>query len=627
MDFSRPVLCGRPGDPARYGSRYCTRSGRDGGTRHYCELQTNHCELFTTTAIMPLLKRKLFLPFLLILLLLFAAWVFTHQFTQVALETYIPETALGYVEVNDMSTLLEKFTATEAWKNLAPAYGLSRSFGSAGWLGKLSRWSGIGTGESLLFARGQFALVITGIEVRGDEVKPRMALVVETHGSKAQIKALIAERLLQLATRAYKNPVQETSEYAGVPVTIFRAPQGDRKILATSIDSELIVANDPDALRVCIEARQGRVPTIAKNNFLSQAKNAVKGNDEVFAFVNKSGAARLSQFLAHIVAGKVIEGTPLAGLLENLAAEISKNAVEAMAYSTSFEGGDVADRYAILCQPQMAESLRSTIRVAGDASLENSAALKLIPASAQEITLLHIDDPNQALDGVEKIISANIGVAESFLFHRFFMTARKTFLGLEPGETASNLIGNEVLRVSLATSAKEENSPRVWLIAARNAASLTNLAGRLLRQQGNGIKRESYRNLELQSSGDEKRAYVFLNNFLVLGDKENVKRLLDEHEKKSSLRDAPQFTAAIRSASENKSAMYSFSSVTQETQKMMSSLAYKLKGKPDAQVTTQLNKLPLATSNMQVNERGIQLATRSPFGNFPAILAFVDSIF
>ncbi len=599
MDFSRPVLI--------FGSYGRTQ--------------------FTMIAIMPLLKRKLFLPFLLILLL-FAAWVFTHQFTQVALETYIPESALGYVEVNDMSALLEKFTATEAWKNLAPAYGLSRSFGSAGWLGKLSRWSGIRTSESLLLARGQFALVITGIEVRGDEVKPRMALVVETHGSKAQIKALIAERLLQLATRAYKNPVQETSEYAGVPVTIFRAPQGDRKILATSIDSELIVANDPDALRACIEARQGHVPTIAKNNFLPQAKHAVKGNDEVFAFVNKSGAARLSQFLAHIVAGKVIEGTPLAGLLENLAAEISKNAVEAMAYSTSFEGGDVADRYAILCQPQMAESLRSTIRVASDASLENSAALKLIPASAQEITLLHIDDPNQALDGVEKIISAHIGVAESFLFHRFFLTARKTFLGLEPGETASNLIGNEVMRVSLAPSAKEENSNhRVWLIAARNAASLTTLAGRLLRQQGNGIKRESYRNLELQSSGDEKRAYVLLNNFLVLGDKENVKRLLDEHEKKSSLRDAPQFTAAIRSASENKSALYSFSSVTQETQKMMSSLAYKLKGKPDAQVTTQLNKLPLATSNMQVNERGIQLATRSPFGNFPAILAFVDSIF
>ncbi len=577
---------------------------------------------------MPLLKRKLFLPFLIILLLLFAAWVFTHQFTQVALETYIPETALGYVEVNDMSALLEKFTATEAWKNLAPAYGLSRSFGSAGWLGKLSRWSGIGTGESLLFVRGQFALVITGIEVRGDEVKPRLALIAETHGSKAQIKALIAERLLQLATRAYKNPVQETSEYAGVPVTIFRAPQGDRKILATSIDSELIVANDPDALRACIEARQGRVSRIAKNNFLPQAKNAVKGNDEVFAFVNKSGAARLSQFLAHIVAGKVIEGTPLAGLLENLAAEISKNAVEAMAYSTSFEGGNVADRYAILCQPQMAESLRSTIRVASDASLENSAALKLIPASAQEITLLHIDDPNRALDGIEKIISANIGVAESFLFHRFFVTARKTFLGLEPGETASNLIGNEVLRVSLATSAKEENSNRrVWLIAARNATSLASLAGRLLRQQGNGIKRENYRNLELQSSGDEKRAYVFLNNFLVLGDKENVKRLLDEHEKKSLLSDVPQFTAAIRSASENKSAMDSFSSVTQETQKMMSSLAGKLKGKPNDQVTTQLNKLPLATSNMQVNERGIQLSTRSPFGNFPAILAFVDSIF
>ncbi len=441
---------------------------------------------------MPVFTRKRTLPILFVLLLLLlGAWLLFQRFERVALENYVPETALGYIAVNDLPSLLDGFTGTEAWQQLAPIYGVTNSLQYAGWASRLGRWTGLGTKETLLLARGQFVLVVKGIEVTGEEVKPRLALVIETHGSAASVNALIAERMPQLAARVYKQPMAETSEYAGVTITIYRAPQSERRMLSAGIGSAWLIANDAETLQACIDVQQGRVASMAKNSFLPQARAEVKQEGDIFAFVSQAGASRLSQFFTHLLLGKALAGTPLAGLPEGLMGEVAEGTVEALAYSTSFAKGGVQDRYAVLCKPEAAESLRAAFRVSSNAVLEKSAALQLVPATAQEVTLVNVEDPGLALEGVERIVSGHLGVAQSFLFHKFFTSARKTFLGLEPGESAATVAGTEVVRFSVP-ALESDKSDRVWVVGARNRQKLSQLAERLLQQQATSVGRINY---------------------------------------------------------------------------------------------------------------------------------------
>ena len=572
-----------------------------------------------------LLSRRKILPVFFLLLILSGIWIFFHRISSVAMDTYVPDSALGFVVVNDVPQVINKLTSTQSWQDLAPAYGLDGKFKYSGWLATLGRWTGIGTAESLLVSRGQFALIITGIELRGDEVKPRWALVAETHGSEASIKSLISNQVAKLATQAYRNPIQESSEYAGVPITIFRAPGSAQNLLTAQIKSEWILANDPESLRACIDTRMGRTPAISSNQMLPAARQAVDQDGEVFAFMSRQGASRFSQFLAHLYAGKLLEATPLAGLLESLVSDISNGMVEGMAYSATFERGAVTDQYAVLCKPDVADSLKAAMKISRHKSPEESALIKQVPAEIEAVTWFNLQDPSRSVDSVEKIVTTRIGVAQSFLFHKFFTTAKKIFLGLEQGENGSSAIGSEVVRL---TFAEHEEEP-VWLATIVERSALEKIATRLISQPDKGVKSEGYKGFDLKISGDNKKAFTLIEKFLVYGSSASLKQFIDEKQKKSAWLQTPKFTAAQSQLEATDSTVVSFHSVADESLRMMNSLKKQLNAKSENKIADSLlsEKIPLAASSAKINDVGLHVISRSAFGNFPLVTSLIDSIF
>ncbi|NOT62685.1 MAG: hypothetical protein HOP19_20960, partial [Acidobacteria bacterium] len=155
-------------------------------------------------------RKRIFLFTLLALLLGVIGWLWFQRVRRIEMAGYVPESALGFLEINNWPKTAERFTATKAWKELAPAYGIADGKGSllsyAGTLGGWAQYAGALGGETALLARTQFALVVTGIEVRGDAespvIKPRWALLAETHSRESTLKAALATRLPELAERA-----------------------------------------------------------------------------------------------------------------------------------------------------------------------------------------------------------------------------------------------------------------------------------------------------------------------------------------------------------------------------------------------------------------------------------------
>jgi hypothetical protein len=148
-------------------------------------------------------RKQVVLGLLVLALASASLWLYSQRVRRVSMAQYVPASALGYVEVNNAPQVLEQLTATNAWRQLAPAYGLSGKLNYASKLGGLAQFAGAFGGEATVLARAQFALAVTALEVRGEQVKPRWALIAETHTSKGNLQSVIEKRLPELAQRAF----------------------------------------------------------------------------------------------------------------------------------------------------------------------------------------------------------------------------------------------------------------------------------------------------------------------------------------------------------------------------------------------------------------------------------------
>jgi len=553
---------------------------------------------------------------MLVLLSAAAGWLFVNRHRPVEMAAYVPDSALGYIEINDWTQVADGLTGTRAWGQLAPAYGLPEKFRYLGKVGWLARAAGVGSAEAVMLARAQAAVTITGLEVRGEEVKPRLAVIIETHGRPEALRVVVERRLPELAERFFGRAARETTTYNGVPVTVYRAAAGEQRLLSAQVGGEWILANHPDPLRACVDTRHGRTPSMAYNAALKGARPAVRGRGDIFAFITGPGVSRLLQFGAHLISGGALRATPFAGFVEGLLAEISGRASDGVAYGASFEGGQVIDRYALLFKPEILNQLNAAVEINEGAP----RALKLVPAGAREVTVIHVQDPARALAGIEAAVSSQIGAAQSFALHRFLLGAREALFGLKPGDAAAPAIGDEL--VSYGDGPGPED--RVWLVAARDRGMLARLAENYLAPGGAPLRRSPYAGVEIIEAGDARRgAAAFVGDFLALGARPQLERLIDAAREGATLEATPQFAAASRPR--EPAAISSFSSVKEETGQMMAALARWLgargggEGRPET-----LDALPLAASATRLGEGGIYIESHAPLGNFPFFVSLFD---
>jgi hypothetical protein len=571
---------------------------------------------------MPWLSSKRVIILILLLILLgLAGWFYSQRIKPVQMAKYVPEAALGYLEINSVPQVLNQLTATTAWKELAPVYGLENKLDYAGTLGGLAQFAGALGGETTLLARAQVAVVVTALEVRGEQVKPRWALLVETHASQRDLQKVIGKRLPELARRAFGEATRIEGEHAGVPLVVYQAAgREEKQLLSAQIESEWLLANHPEALRACIETRLGRAASMTNNFYLQQARPAVERNGEVFGFITGDGVTRLLRFGAYLLAGGAV-GTvgkaALAGAVGDVFTDFSSRATDGVAYGVSFEGGGVVDRYVMLMKPDLLENLRAALK------LNQSAPqiLQLIPASVQEVTLLNIENPGQSFGTLERVISARVGVGQSFLLRHFLTGLQEAFLGLRIDELAARAIGNEVASLNFS----DDVETRIWLLQVRDRALVQQVMAKVLTAGGLSIEREQRGGAELwHSSAGSRGSAVFFDNYVGLGKRAQLVKLLDARRgpKLPKLVDAPQLTRASRPSQPG--VTLSLSATGASSAEMMATLARSLGARGAEAMPEAVKQLPLAVSVMSFNQQGLYVESHAPLGSFPLFVTVMN---
>ncbi len=551
-----------------------------------------------------------------LVLLTLLVWFYTQRVKPVQMAQYVPEPALGYLEINSVPQILKQLTATTAWKQLAPAYGLTDKLNYAGAFGGLAQFAGALGGETTLLARAQLAVVVTALEVRGEQVKPRWALLAETHAGPRELQKVIEKRLPELARSAFGEAARSNSEYAGVPVISYKASgrEGEEKqLLSAQIEGEWLLANHPEALRMCIETRLGRAPSMTSNFYLQQARPAVERTGEVFGFITGDGVTRLLRFGVYLLAGGAV-GTvgkaALSGVVGDIFTDFSAKATDGIAYGVSFEGGGVVDRYVMLMKPDLLENLRAAVKLNENAP----QALQLIPANVREVTLLNVENPGQVFGTLETIISARVGVGQSFILRHFLAGMQEAFLGLRADELAARAIGNEVANLNFG----DDVETRVWLLQLRDRALFQQLIAKVLTAGGVNIEREQRGQAELlNSAGGRRGSAVFFDNYVGLGKRADLLKLLDAR-RGPKLVDAPQLTQASRPSQPGVS--LGLTATGASSAEMMTALARWLGARGVETTPEAAKQLPMAVSVMSFNQQGLYVESHAPLGSFPSFV-------
>jgi hypothetical protein len=572
--------------------------------------------------------KRVILAALIILPLAVGIWIYARRPKPVVLASYAPETALGYLEVNNWPQLMDNLTSTKAWRELAPVYGVPEKLDYIGKIGAwpLSDWIArmTGKGELAMLARSQFAVVITGLEVRGEQVKPRIALIIETHSDADYLREIAGKRLPQLAERAFGRSAKESGEYAGVPFEIWSSGDSEKRLLAAQIEGELIIANDPEPLRECIDTRLGRAPSMVNNFHLRNARPLVEpagGESAMFGFVTGEGVTRLLRFWAFLVSGDTLSKAAVAGAMGDVFTDFSARATDGIAYGASFENGTVVDRYTLLFKPDLADALKAAVKPArqNEPNADSRRVMDMIPAEARDVTLIGVENPIKALDGIEAAIAARVGAAQSFLLRQFIIRALDFFLGIRENEKADGLIGDEIANFNMTGDAKD----RVWLISQRDEDFVKTLIERVFTARSATLMREQYKGREIFRSSDARHgAAVIIGDFLALGERERLTQLIDAHQSGRSFTNSPALSAEEKTR--GPAAVKSFSSVKEETGGMLSAIA-RWAGRAPTRPSA-LDQLNLATSATTINDRGVYVESHSPFGNFPFFISLIDGL-
>src|SRR5215470_3873165 len=152
----------------------------------------------------------------------FAGWILWNHPSEADMAAYVPADCLAFVESNDLERVATHISSTNAWRALAVPIGARENLLPHRWLARLARWTGMGSTESVIFARSQVAFVLTDAQTKQTRnvltVKPVAALILETHTTQKRVRPVLEKLIEDFANRVVGPTVRQNKQDNGIDV-------------------------------------------------------------------------------------------------------------------------------------------------------------------------------------------------------------------------------------------------------------------------------------------------------------------------------------------------------------------------------------------------------------------------
>ncbi|HEY6189079.1 MAG TPA: hypothetical protein VIW80_15590 [Pyrinomonadaceae bacterium] len=566
---------------------------------------------------MKIVRRSLLV--VLVLILPACVWLWWNRFQKADMAAYVPADTLVYMEANSLPQITSAIISTDAWKALAVPAGIRTDLGHVGWLSRLSLWTGIGSAETVVFSRAQIAIAVMGFDAAdaGDtlRVKPRYAVVVETHTSAGRARSAVESRIGDFARRAYNEPRFERRQVDGTDFLTWSSPTGERHIIAALIGSVAVIGNDEAAVRACLAVRRGERQNLAGDAQIEEMRERVAGNEALaFGFVSSKGAARLLEVAATVYAGQLSEEPRTQSAAAVVLPQLASKILGSAGWSARMTGGIVEDRYFLSLQNGVAARLRAPLAFTDK---ETNVASELLPADTYSVSRYESSDAEAAWRGMRGAIISQLDTVGAFVVTQLFDALLKPY-GINEPELFLRAAGSELVTARL----DDTGTSTVIIVEVRDEKVLREFVARRL---GAGAKTEQVGDALMMVSADEERgAASFIAGRLVMGATSNVRRCLEARANGQTLGQADAFKAAARLAAMNSAAnALTYTDDRSPARNFIIAIASQrgavVKPFNETEVERSLSRLPYAVSATRLSEGGFEKTTRSSFGQFGAL--------
>ncbi|MDT5060299.1 MAG: hypothetical protein QOH63_758 [Acidobacteriota bacterium] len=557
---------------------------------------------------------------ILALIIILAVWIWWNRPRKVDMTAYVPADSLIYIEANDLPEIAGGLASTDAWKALAPVAGIRSGLGSIGWLSRLASWTGIGSADAVVLSRAQIAVAVLGFDAadEGDtlKIKPRYAVVVETHTGESRTRYAIEKRIGDFARRAYGEPREEHKEADGVKSTTWISPDGERRIIAAISGSVAIIGNDESAVQACLAVRRNERPSLKDNPQLEEMRRRVSGNDALaFGYASPEGAARLLELKAITYAGQISSDPRAQSAAASMLPALARKILGGVGWSAHLSNGLIEDHYFIALQNGVGDKLQSALASERNAAL---TASELLPANTYSISRYSYRDPQSAWRGLNNTVASQFDTLGSILLSRL-LSAWLNHYGIEEPDHFLQAIGPEFVTASL----DDTESSTVTVVEVRDEKTLRDFVGKRL---GAKPRSELIGDAEMLVSNNEKRdAASFVGQHLLLGKAENIRLCLEARKANQTLASSADFKKSTESISAHPSIVVTYTDDRSPARNFIKAMAARLaasKQSPnEGKLDDALGQLRYAASEMRLVEGGFERITSSSFGQFGMLAA------
>lgn len=443
--------------------------------------------------------------------------------------TYVPADCFAYAEINNLPRLFEVLAGNNVWKAVVPELA---SINARQRFEAFAARTGIGPAEVVLLGRAQIAIAVFSFDTSDTEqtlnIRPRVAIVIETHSWPSRGRSTIEKIVGDFATRAYKHPQIKRYESENAQWTEWTAPQDKRRILVAGVDSLVIVGNDEAAVLACLAVRRGERPSLASKQELAAAKARVLRPDSLaFGYVSSTGSTALIELVARAYAGNITDQPAAQSAAASLLPEIANRLSGELSWSANGASGKIEDDYSFEFSRKVDPAIDRSF-LASNASPER--ALGFLPGDASALTIYSFEDPAAAWQGFRAIIASRLDATSAFFVSKLLDVVLEPY-GVSDNTQFFRSVGPEITTARLGTS--EEST--VAVAEVRNEESIRSA---LIKGLGANphVERQGTATL-LISRSPEQRAAAFADGYVILGNVGAVRRCLQAHIEHRSVAD------------------------------------------------------------------------------------------
>jgi hypothetical protein len=449
-----------------------------------------------------------------------ALWLWWNRPQRTDMSLLAPAECIAFAEIEDLPQLAKTVAANPGWNSVFPS--LRGLFTPArNLMISIAARTGVGPSEAVVFGRAQVAVAVLGVDSSNASetmtVKPRLALIIDTHSSSFRTNGVVKKLVGDFAAKAYIQPQVKYYESDDAGWTEWVSPDGNRHIYAAVADNLAFIGNDDNVIRLCLStARRERKSLAASPQLIELRERLVTGGTLAFGFLTAEGTSTLLEIAARAYAPGLSDRPEAQSAAASLLPEIVRRVSGPLAWATRASSNRFEDLYDFRFSHQLENSNDAVFEAQ---PLENHAFARLLPDDAESFTSYDLRDPAQAWRGIRVGLSARLDATSSFFVTKLLDLALEPY-GISDPEKFLGAVTPPIVTARLSN----DQSLNVAIVPVKDEGRIREALSKDLRNRPKGGKFGDA-NL-LLSPRDDGRAAAFVDGFLILGSEESVRRCL-----------------------------------------------------------------------------------------------------